>query len=551
MVALRYAVLIGSFLVAAPLAAMPEGAVPGDSAGIDARVSSVALSPAAQAIEAALQQPEGVDHAIFDAVRAFYEARDFEPVWIVDHEPSRQMKALRLRMAAADEYGLDPALYVTDANAVSMDAASAAADVAFSLAVARFVNHIASGRIAPAEISSIITLEPERPDITAALGKLSRTAGIALALSRFEPPHEQYRALKAELAALRSSGDDAARIVVPEGDLLKPGGIDDRVPLLRDRLGAVLGPDTEPELYDEALVAAVEEFQRQSGLSDDGIVGPRTLIALNGLSREDEIAAVVANLERWRWMPRDLGEFHVFVNVPEFMAYVVDEGAVVHQTRVIVGTPKNRTPTFSHVMNHVVVNPYWNVPASIVRNEMMPMVQRDSSYFARHGYEVFANVGGRVRQINSYWVNWYAVNPRLISVRQVPGDFNALGRIKFMFPNQHSVYLHDTPTKRLFERDMRAFSHGCVRVQNPLDFADSILPHAAPDWNSTRLEEMYGGPERRVDFDNPIPVHISYFTARADAEGEIHFFDDVYGYDAAMAPLLQPQPPGDLAGIMP
>jgi len=412
------------------------------------------------------------------------------------------------------------------------------------------------------------------PDSAAGAGSVPALPGgdagfVALGVA--EDPERGRLVVRQPTAGVQRGLDPSRRLVVRDGDvevypvalrprlthLLEPdrrplpGGIDDRVPLLRERLGAPLGPDAEPALYDEALVAAVEEFQRQSGLSDDGIVGPRTLIALNGLSPEQEIAAIVANLERWRWMPRDLGEFHVFVNVPEFVARVVDEDEIVHETRVIVGTPKNRTPTFSHVMSHVIVNPYWNVPASIVREEMMPQVQRDPSYFARHGYEVFANVGGRTRQINSYWVNWYAVNPRQISIRQVPGDHNALGRIKFMFPNQHSVYLHDTPTKRLFERDVRAFSHGCVRVQNPLDFADALLPHAAPDWNSSRLEQMYGGPERRVDFDNPIPVHISYFTAQADADGEMRFFDDVYGYDTEMAPLLQPQPPGDVAGILP
>jgi murein L,D-transpeptidase YcbB/YkuD len=227
------------------------------------------------------------------------------------------------------------------------------------------------------------------------------------------------------------------------------------------------------------------------------------------------------------------------VNVPEFLARVVDDGNVIHETRVIVGKPTNRTPTFSNTMTHLIVNPYWNVPVSIVRNEMLPEIRANPyGYFARHGYQVFANIGGRMRQVRPSSVNWYAVGARSVRIRQVPGAHNALGRIKFMFPNQHSVYMHDTPTKSLFARDRRAFSHGCVRVQNPLEFADAILPFAAPDWNSSRLKRLFGGRERRVNLDNPIPVHLAYFTATVDADGKLNHFEDIYGYDGKMTAFL-------------
>ena len=325
---------------------------------------------------------------------------------------------------------------------------------------------------------------------------------------------------------------------MPEGDLLKPGMADERVPLLRARLGTALAIDAAPEVYDDALVEAVKFAQAEAGLNTDGVVGPRTLAVLNGRSREDEIASVVANLERWRWMPRDLGAFHVMVNVPEFMVRVVDNGSVVHETRVIVGKPTNATPTFSHVMSHLVVNPYWNVPSSIVSKEMIPEIRSNPGFFARGGYQVFARVGGKMRQINPYWVDWSRVSARSVQIRQAPGEANALGRIKFMFPNQHSVYLHDTPSKRLFQRDERALSHGCVRVENPLGFADAILPHAAPEWNSARIEKLYGGKERWVTLDKPIPVHLAYFTASAEPDGTLRHFEDIYGYDAEMTAFL-------------
>ena len=220
------------------------------------------------------------------------------------------------------------------------------------------------------------------------------------------------------------------------------------------------------------------------------------------------------------------------------MVRVVENGEAIHATRVVVGTPGNRTPTFSHVMDHLVVNPFWNVPVSIVREEMLPEIRQDPwGYFSRHGYQVLAESGGRMRVVDPGSINWGAVNPGSIRIRQVPGDHNALGRIKFMFPNQHSVYLHDTPSKRLFERDFRAFSHGCVRVDNPLEFADAILPTAAPDWNSERLEALYGGPEQRIDLTTPIPVHLAYFTTWIDADGTLRSFEDIYGYDGEIRAL--------------
>jgi len=505
----------------------------------------LAPSPRPQAVEVVLAQADAagdpIEATAIEGVRSFYASHKFQLLWLADRQASPQMIALRRHMDKAAAHGLDPADYATPKLApmyLDDPALLAEADVEFSRAVARFVTHLSSGRIRPADVSSLITLEPERPDIGEALSNLSRRIDPAPALSRYEPQHPQYRSLKAKLAELHATEDDETRVVVSEGTLLRPGAHDPRVPLLRLRLGLTLEVRAEPELYDGILVEAVKSFQAESGLTVDGVVGPRTLFAMNGVSREDEIASIVANLERWRWMPRDLGAFHVIVNVPEFMVRVVDEGSVVHSTRVVVGTPKNPTPTFSHVINHLVVNPFWHVPTSIVSNEMLPEIrQNPGDYFSRRGYQVLAQVGGRMRVIDPYSVNWWMVNPRAIRIRQVPGDFNALGRIKFMFPNQHSVYLHDTPSKSLFERDSRAFSHGCVRVENPLAFADAILPVAAPEWNSERLKRLYGGPEQRIDLDHPIPVHLSYFTVWVGEDGELYRLHDIYGYDSEIRAL--------------
>ncbi|MGH6924340.1 MAG: L,D-transpeptidase family protein [Propylenella sp.] len=505
-----------------------------------------AKSPAAIAVEAALvaatDRGDPLEGIVLDGVRDFYAGRGFEPLWFAAEEAPPQAVALRREMDLAGRYGLDPALYATphfNSRPGSEPERLAAVEVEFSRALARFVTHISSGRIRPSDISSLITLEPERPDIGDVLVQLASAPSVDEALAGYEPQHPQYEALKAKLAELRALGPEEERIVVPEGTLLKPGISDERVPLLRKRLGLELPAETAAESYDDLTVMAVEAFQEKNGLNVDGIIGPATLLVLNGRSREEDIAAILANMERWRWMPRDLGRFHVMVNAPEFMVRVVDGGTVKHETRVIVGTPKNPTPTFSHQLSHIIVNPYWNVPLSILKNEMMPEIRADPwGYFARYGYEVLAEVGGRVRRIDPAWVDWYRVNPRALHVRQVPGDHNALGRIKFMFPNQHSVYLHDTPTKSLFERDRRAFSHGCVRVQNPMDFADAILPVGAPQWNSSRLKDLYGSQERHVNLDTQIPVHLSYFTMTVAADGTLNRLEDIYGYDGKMTEFL-------------
>jgi len=211
---------------------------------------------------------------------------------------------------------------------------------------------------------------------------------------------------------------------------------------------------------------------------------------------------------------------------------------LVHETRVIVGTPANPTPVFSDEMDHIVVNPYWNVPESILSKEMLPEIQADPSYFARRGYEVLASVKGRMRVVDPAMIDWWNVDPRKVRVRQPPGEANALGNIKFMFPNEHAVYLHDTPTRHLFSRASRAFSHGCVRVDDPTAFADAVLAGEA-EWNGARVRKLYGGKERTIKLSATIPVHLAYFTLRIAEDGTLTRFKDVYGYDARTLALLQ------------
>jgi L,D-transpeptidase YcbB len=257
-----------------------------------------------------------------------------------------------------------------------------------------------------------------------------------------------------------------------------------------------------------------------------------TIAALNGgmAATKDDI---VANMERWRWEPEEFGKFHVFVNLPEFRLRIMEDGAEKYTTRVVIGTPKHQTPVFSDEIEHIVVNPYWNVPASIATNEIKPHLLANPGYLDGQNMEMLA--GGRV--VNASAIDWTSTNINNYHIRQRPGGGNALGQVKFLFPNQHDVYLHDTPSKSLFSRSYRAYSHGCVRVQNPMEFADALTKHE-PGLSRASLEDMFGSKEAWVNVKNHIPVHLSYFTLRVDEDGTIRSYGDVYGANKKLIELL-------------
>jgi len=519
-----------------------------DTAPADIELEPAILSPLAAAIQSAVEDrtrfDDGADRKLFSAVRTFYAQAGFDPAWMKDGKPSAQARAMVGRIANARFDGLKasdyrlPALY----RLRERDPERAAeADVVFSFQVARFITHLAAGRVAPGAVSGYITQNPQKPDVGDILTRLAHDEDTGKAVHRFEPPHPQYRSLIDRLAELLAGVDtEEAAEAIPEiagGRSLRLGLRDSRVAALRARLDIPAGADSDPHHFDKNVKEAVKAYQADNGLHADGIVGPRTRTLLNGISWQSEVATVIANLERWRWMPRDLGSFNVMVNVPEFRLRVNKDGQSVHESRVIVGKRKNPTPIFSDEIEHIVVNPYWNVPASIIREEMLPSAQRNPYFFSDHGYQVLAKVRGRTRIINPWSVDWFYVNPARIQIRQPPGPGNALGRIKFLFPNRHAVYLHDTPAKSLFKRTSRAFSHGCVRVQNPMEFADALLINE-PKWNADRLRAKFGSKQRWVNLDTHVPVHLTYFTARVEADGTLTRITDIYGYDAKLRRLM-------------
>ena len=475
----------------------------------------------------------------------FYGGRHFEPIWldetatgeVVFSEPAQ--KILKLFEAAASE-GLRPADYLTpdlDPAAAQGDPARMAAlETAFSGAALRYASHLYNGRIKPQSISPLLDIAPKPLDTTALLVELASSEDPVAVLSALEPTHPEFLALKAALATFDETIPDRPTPIA-KGPTLRLGMSDPRVPTLRDRLGL---PPAEGLVYDDVLVDAMKAFQGGLDLDVDGVLGPATLAALNGgipVTRAD----IIANMERWRWMPRDLGKFNVLVNIPEFRLAINRDGVEEYTTRVVVGTTKNQTPVFSDSIRHIVVNPYWNVPSSIIRGEVAPAVLRNPGYIDNQNMDLIYNGS----PISPWQVNWSMVSPSNFPfrVRQRPGPGNALGQIKFLFPNKHDVYLHDTPSKSLFARSFRAYSHGCVRVQNPMEFADALMANE-PDISRASLEAMFGPTERWVNPEQQIPVHITYFTIRVDADGALKSFGDVYGHNARLIEamgLVQPE----------
>lgn len=498
-----------------------------------------------------------LDRADRAGVAAFYEDNGYNKIWIKDGKLSKAAASLVDEMSKADHIGLNPADYVApnleDAASLSENDLFAA-ELEMSLAAVRFTRHIASGRLEPLKVSASLDIHPDRPNAKSVLADLSIADNPVAELNDYHPKHAAYKALLDELETIRTQKVEK-QIVIPKGKMLKPGMSDPRVPLLRARLKidlpelevaqdateeeikAAAATGVDETIYDEALVQAVKEFQESEKLSQDGIVGPSTLRNLNGAHGVDRKAQIIVNLERWRWMPKELGKFHIFANIPEYRVYVKKDDKVTHTTRVVVGKTKHKTVAFSDEMEHFVVNPSWGVPKSIIKNEMLPSARSNPSYFSRKGYQVFARIRGKTRRIDPNRVNWRRVNASQISVRQPPGARNALGQIKFMFPNKHAIYMHDTPSKSLFKRDSRAFSHGCVRIHNPMEFADAILENE-PSWNSSRIKKLIGGKEATVNFDKHIPVHIAYFTTIVKEDGSLKYLADVYGHDRKMVASL-------------
>jgi murein L,D-transpeptidase YcbB/YkuD len=460
------------------------------------------------------------------AVEAFYQKRNYQPVWFERGSVSARTNAAVTRIHASSADGLIPAEYkIPEMASAGTPDAQAEAELRFTATLITFTRHLQAGRFPFARMGGEIQMPQEPPEVNAALTKLAEATDVAAAIETFSPPQPGYRALKAKLAELRGQTGEEAKVVrIPEGPVLRPGAEDARVPLLRQRL-QVAGDETNLR-YDEALATAVKAYQKSNRMNADGIVGATTIRSLNAVAaprRADVIDTIIANMERWRWTPRDLGNAHVALNIPNYMLRVMHNGKQVWETRVVVGKPATATPQITETMKFITVNPTWNVPPSIVRNEYLPALAQDPTVLARMGLKVTTNRDGSVH------------------IYQPPGEANALGRLRFNFPNRFLVYQHDTPDKHLFAHEKRAYSHGCMRVQDPAKYAEVLLSIALPNagYTAQKIRSMFGTSEQNINFPTPIPVHITYQTAFVDDAGELQVRPDIYGIDTKTRNLIR------------
>jgi murein L,D-transpeptidase YcbB/YkuD len=483
------------------------------------------------------------------AVEKFYGARDFAPVWTAGGSltPAGKGVIARLKDAASD--GLNPADYpVPDFAAATTPDALADAELKLTASMFDYARQAQSGRMHWSQVSGDI-LYPEHPvDPSEVLAKVSTAADASAALDGYNPPHKLYKELKAKLAQLRGQGDGPV-IEIADGPALKYTPAkgkkqaevvveDPRVPQLRAKLG--LTENASDTRYDAGVAEAVRKFQESAEIKATGILDDRTVKALNTPKRDKQIDVVLVNMERWRWLPRDLGapalgDAYVILNIPDFTLKVMQRGQQVWTTRVVTGKPgSHATPLLTETMKYITVNPTWNVPPSIVYNEYLPALQQDPTVLQRMGLKLEQNRDGSVH------------------ISQPPGEANALGRIRFNFPNKFLVYQHDTPDKHLFARDERAFSHGCMRVQYPDQYASVLLNIAMPNEKYTpeRVRSMYGKSEIDLKFPTPIPVNITYQTAFVDDAGKLQFRKDIYGRDAAMINILKNSRGKDLENVV-
>jgi murein L,D-transpeptidase YcbB/YkuD len=523
---------------ASPAAAATQNAepaaVPGDTAApATATVAPSAATPAAVADgnTPVAEQLRNLTAGKFDrvlggkkeraTVDAFYSGRDYAPLWLSDGKPNAKAKAALAYLEHVDADGLDPADYpVPDFSSLADPAMLAEAEIRLTASVIAYAHHAQVGRVHWSRVSGDIFYDQKAPDPADVLATMVDAADVAQALDGYEPHARGYLALKAKLADLRAGKGDSARTPIPNGPTPKVGAQDERVPQLRERLGLPADSDTT---YDKTLVAAVKKFQQERELKPTGTLTQATVDALNGRQPDRPIDTIIANMERWRWIPHELGASYVMVNLPDFTLRVFHDGKQIWMTKIVDGKPTMPTPIMTAEMKFITVNPTWNVPPSIVAKEYLPALAQDPTVLERMGLQVSHNPDGTVH------------------ISQPPGDKNALGRLRFNFPNKFLVYQHDTPDKNLFALDRRAFSHGCMRVENPVKYAQVLLSIVRPSegYTEDRIRRMFGGGEQDIQFPKFLPVHLTYQTAFVDEEGKLEFREDVYGRDRTLLAILK------------
>jgi len=498
-----------------------------------------------------MRWPNFSDYRIW--LQKLYEPAEYAPAWLQNNEPSSQALAMISRFNSAVQNGLEPEDYDAsrwDGRLQALKSSNgdpAGYDVALSVCAMRYISDLHIGRINPRHLSFDLDVDHKKYDLAHFVREQLLTAtDVPAVLDSVEPPFPGYRRTEQALATYLKimRDDDGEKLPIPKKPI-EPGQTYAGVPRLTRLLRLVgdLPSNADPngsDVYDSSLADAVKHFQRRHGLETDGRLGPATVKELN-VPLTQRVRQLQLTLERWRWLPSEFSAPPIIVNVPDFRLRALDgSNKVSFDMRVVVGKAlRTQTPVFSRDMQFVVLRPFWNVPPSILRGEIIPAIRRDRDYIAKKNYEVI-RMDGKIVTTGAISNEVLAqLQAGKLAVRQRPGTSNALGLIKLMFPNDYNVYLHSTPAPELFARTRRDFSHGCIRVEKPAELAAWALRNN-PGWTLERIQEgMDHGPDNvTVNLTQRVPVFIVYGTALAYENNEVHFYDDIYGHDARLAAAL-------------
>ncbi|WP_162918718.1 L,D-transpeptidase family protein [Taklimakanibacter deserti] len=441
-----------------------------------------------------------------------------------------------------DDYPIDTLIDLRDGLDANDPMSAARAELYFSAFFVAYASDLKTGRVIPQKVDPRLFRNRKTVDVLAVLTDMNKYRGPTQYLNVFEPKNPQYQALKKLLRDYRDLEAKGGWGTIEPGENLKPGMTEPRVAEVRKLLGATGDYEWQtpgdPDFYDEQLAIGVKRFQARHGLEAKGLIGKQTIIAMN-VPVEERVRQIMLNMERWRWMPENLGDYHFLVNIASFELQRIQANTIIDRMNTVVGAPATQTPEFSDELEYVEFNPTWTVPYSIATKEMLPRLRRNPFAYAGD-FEVF--VAGKLASWGS--IDWSAYGPGKFpfTFRQKPGPKNALGKVKFMMPNKHNIYLHDTPAKDKFLQTARAFSHGCIRLSRPVELAYGLVPDLG-GWSKARMDSAWAsGKTTRASFTDHIPVHLIYGTAFRGDAGMIEFRPDVYGRDRKLYNALFGRP---------
>ncbi len=499
------------------------------------------------------------DDAFREQVEAFYSRRDFRPAWVSADGSTQRLRDILNMFCNADREGLSPSEYANVELDRRIRRAYADVDSLHTRALAEldltvthtlmdYAHDVLDGRVDPQALETAWNTPTSDLDVLDALTDTTGEASLQHLAQNVSERRPEYAHLREALAQYRAIAERGGWPTISAGEALSEDDEGPRVAALIERLAASGDVDsslipTHPDSarYTPNVASGVERFQRRHGIRTDGIAGEVVFKHMN-VPVDERIRQIELNMERWRWLPAHLGRRYVHVNVPAYELHAFRDGQEVLSMAVVVGEQydDNDTPVFSDTMEYVEFNPYWNVPASIASEEIVPKAREDRDYLVRNDYEIVAGWETDAPVIDPASADLDLVENKTYRIRQKPGVQNALGRIKFMFPNEFDIYLHDTPEEHLFDRSERAYSHGCIRLEHPVEFGEFAL--GSEEWPADRIRQRIESGERTTQYlDSPLPVYILYWTAFVDKDGLVNFRDDIYGSDEELDEALQSQ----------